>query len=55
MPPSNPSTIQRRVEGVPLLEREELGYMRFNTQTTTTISPMIPRTNQIVRLISTSS
>lgn len=29
--------------------------MRFTTQTTTTISPMIPRTNQIVRLISTSS
>jgi hypothetical protein len=27
--------------------------MRFNTQTTTTISPMIPRTNQTVRLIST--
>jgi hypothetical protein len=48
----NPSTIQRRVDGVPLLEGEEPGYMRFNTQTTTTINPMIPRTNQIVRLIS---
>jgi hypothetical protein len=29
--------------------------MRFNTQMITTISPMTPRTNQIVRLISTSS
>lgn len=29
--------------------------MRFNTQPTTTISPMIPRTNQTVRLIPTAS
>jgi hypothetical protein len=29
--------------------------MRFTTQTTTTINPMIPRTNQTIRLISTSS
>lgn len=29
--------------------------MRFTTQRTTTINPMIPRTNQIIRLISTSS
>jgi len=29
--------------------------MRFTTQTTTTINPMTPRTNQISRLISTSS
>lgn len=29
--------------------------MLFTTQTTTTINPMIPRTNQIIRLISTSS
>jgi hypothetical protein len=28
--------------------------MRFTTQTTTTINPMIPRTNQTIRLISTS-
>jgi hypothetical protein len=29
--------------------------MRFTTQTTTTINPMIPRTNQIVLLIFASS
>lgn len=28
--------------------------MRFNTQMTTTISPMIPSTNQIIRPIATS-